>query len=111
MVAGRSYWIAIWYGILFLGVLGLLSSLYWGRQTRWKNLYELLRAVGTITVSTGMLLLLNGVVSGLGQVLLVLALKCCVVASVLGRNAATAPPAARDRLDANDDPLAPAGPS
>lgn len=109
MVAGRSYWVAIWYFILFLGVLGLLSSVYWGRQTHWKNVDELLRAVGTITVSTGMLMLLNGVMSGLGQALLVLALICFVVAFVLGRNAPPAPPAERDRVDDDEDPIPPAG--
>ena len=67
MVAGRRYWIAIWYGILFLGALGLWSSLYWGRQTHWKNSDELLPATGTLMVSIGMLLLLNGMVTWLGQ--------------------------------------------
>ncbi len=99
MVAGRSYWIAIWYGILFLGVLGLWSSLYWGRQTHWKNLDELLRAIGTITVSAGMLLLLNGRVTGLGQLLLLLALICFIVAFVLGRKT----PPARTERDPDDD--------
>ena len=109
MVAGRSYWIAIWYGILFLGVLGLLSSVYWARTTRGKNLDELLRAVGTITVSVGMLLLLNGVLSGLGQLLLVLALLCFVIAFVLGRNAPRPPPSERDRRDDDEDPEPPTG--
>jgi tetrahydromethanopterin S-methyltransferase subunit C len=99
MVAGRRYWIAIWYGILFLGALGLWSSLYWGRQTHWKNSDELLRAIGTITVSCGMLLLLNGLASVLGQVLLVAALVCFIVAFVLGRNAPPPPP----DLDGDDD--------
>lgn len=86
MVAGRSYWIAIWYGILFLGMLGLWSSVYWGRQTHWKNLDELLRALGTITVSTGMLLLLNRLATGLGQLLLLVSLICFTAAFILGRN-------------------------
>ena len=103
MVAGRSYWIAIWYGILFLGVLGLWSSLYWGRQTHWKNVDELLRAVGTITVSTGMLLLLNDVITVLGQILLVLALGSFLVAFVLGRKNPPPPPE-RDPGDDFDDP-------
>ena len=59
MVAGRKYWILIWYGILLLGVLGLWASLYWARRTAWKNVDEVLRAVGTILVSVGMLLLLH----------------------------------------------------
>jgi hypothetical protein len=93
MVAGRRYWIAIWYGILFLGALGLWSSLYWGRQTHWKNSDELLRAIGTIMVSTGMLLVLNGVLTWLGQLLLLLSLACFVAAFVLGRKQ---PPPSRD---------------
>lgn len=104
MVAGRSYWIAIWYGILFLGMLGLWSSLYWGRQTHWKNVDELLRAIGTISVSTGMLLLLNGLVTFFGQLLLLVALICFVVAFILGRkfSAAPADPSADDYGD--DEP-------
>jgi len=86
MVAGRRFWNLIWYGILLLGVLGLLPSIYWGRRTHWKNVDELLRAVGTITVSVGMLLLLNGIGGALGQVLLILALGCFVTAFVLGRS-------------------------
>jgi hypothetical protein len=85
MVIGRRYWILIWYGILLLGVLGLWASVYWGRQTRWKNLDELLRAIGTITVSTGMLFLLHGVAVLLGQLLLLAALACFITAFVYGR--------------------------
>ena len=103
MVAGRTYWIAIWYGILFLGMLGLWSSIYWGRQTHWRNLDELLRACGTITVSIGMLLLLNGVANPLGQILLVLAAGLFVVAFVLGRNQPPPPPPERDPGDDFDD--------
>lgn len=103
MVFARTYWIAIWYGILFLGVLGLWSSVYWGRRSQWKNLDELLRAIGTITVSIGMLLLLKRVVTWLGQLLLLLALVCFVMAFILGRKT---PPAAtkRDSGDDYDDP-------
>jgi hypothetical protein len=104
MVFARTYWIAIWYGILFLGVLGLWSSLYWGRQTRWKNLDELLRAIGTITVSIGMLLLLKRVATVLGQLLLAMALLCFVVAFALGRNAPPRAPSERDRRDDDEDP-------
>ena len=92
MVRGRRYWIVIWYGILLLGVLGLWASVYWGRQTRWKNLDELLRSVGTITVSLGMLLLLNRVAEVLGQVLLVVAMVSFVLAFVYGRKHPVAPP-------------------
>jgi vacuolar-type H+-ATPase subunit I/STV1 len=85
MVRGRRYWIVIWYGILLLGLLGLWASIYWGRQTRWKNLDELLRAIGTITVSVGMLLLLNRVAESVGQVLLVVSLISFVLAFIYGR--------------------------
>ena len=107
MVAGRSYWIAIWCGILLIGLLGLLSSLYWGRQTRWKNLDELLRAIGTITVSTGMLLLLNAGATAFGQVLLFLSLICFIVAFVLGRK--VVPPADTEAGDDLDEPPPGAG--
>ena len=85
MVAGRGYWIIIWFGIMLLGLLGFGASVYWGLETNWKNLDELLRGIGTIVVSTGMLLLLYGVATGFGQVLLVVALICFVLAFVFGR--------------------------
>lgn len=85
MIPGLRYWIIIWYGILLLGVVGLGGALYWGRQTRWKNLDEVFRGVGTILVSVGMLLLLYQVQIGLGQLLLVLALACFVLAFIFGR--------------------------
>ena len=102
MVIGRRYWILIWYGILVLGVLGLWPSIYWGRQTGWKNVDELLRAIGTITVSVGMLFLLYGIGGVIGQLLLVLALVCFVLAFVRGRNR----PASPDE-DAADDQAEP----
>lgn len=61
MVAGRGIWIAIWYGILVLGILGLGASVYWGLRVEWRNLDEILRAIGTIAASVGMILLLRGV--------------------------------------------------
>lgn len=85
MVPGRPIWIAIWYGILFLGVAGLAGALMWGKQTHWRNLDEVFRGIGTILVSTGMLLLLYGVVVGIGQLLLILSLACFVIAFILGR--------------------------
>ena len=85
MIAGRSFWVIIWVGILLLGLLGLAASVYWGRETRWRNFDELLRAVGTILVSTGMLLLLLQTAPLLGQGLLVVALVCFVLAFVYGR--------------------------
>jgi hypothetical protein len=91
MIVGRKYWILIWYGILLLGVLGLWASVYWARRTRWQNLEEVLRAVGTILVSLGMLLLLYQpsapVWNTVATVLLVDALGCFVAAFILGRRA------------------------
>ncbi len=92
MVAGLGFWIIIWIGILVLGLLGLAASIYWGRETRWKNLDELLRAIGTILVSSGMLLLLTRRATVLGQLLLVAALLCFTVAFVHGRKNPPPPP-------------------
>jgi hypothetical protein len=103
MVAGRSFWIVIWFGIMLLGLLGFGASIYWGRETNWKNLDELLRAIGTIVVSTGMLLLLYGVATGFGQLLLVVALICFVLAFIFGRKySATRNP----KRDSHDEPEA-----
>ena len=85
MVAGRNFWIVIWFGIMLLGLLGLGASIYWAVETRWKNMDELLRAIGTIVVSTGMLLLLYGVATVAGQLLLGIALVCFVLAFIYGR--------------------------
>ena len=85
MIAGRRFWILIWIGILLLGIAGLGGALFWGRQTHWKNLDEIFRGIGTISVSVGMLLLLNGVLTGAGQLLLALALTCFILAFILGR--------------------------
>jgi hypothetical protein len=85
MIAGRPYWIAVWYGILLLGVAGLAGALYWGKETSWKNLDEVFRGIGTISVSIGMLLLLYGIATVLGQLLLVVSLACFILAFILGR--------------------------
>lgn len=89
MLAGRSFWIVVWFGIMLLGLLGLGASIYWGRETDWSNVDELLRAAGTITVSSGMLLLLYGVATNLGQALLIVALFCFVGAIIFGRKDAS----------------------
>jgi len=96
LVAGRRLWIVIWYGILFLGVVGFWASVYWGRQTHWKNLDELLRAGGTVTASVGMLLLLYGVAGWPGQSLLVIALIAFGLAFLLGRRRTRLTEASRD---------------
>ena len=85
MLAGRRFWIVIWSGIFLLGSLGIGPSLYWGRRTRWRNIDELLRAVGTVLVSAGMLLLLLGAGGLAGQVLLLVSVGCFVGAFVAGR--------------------------
>jgi len=91
MIVGRRYWILIWYGILLLGILGLVASLHWGRRTHWRNVDELLRATGTILVSIGMLILLYPLhrpyAGLLGELLLAAALVSFVTAFILGRQA------------------------
>lgn len=87
MIAGRQYWIIIWYLILALGLLGLWSSVFWGLRTQWKNFDEVLRAAGTIAVSVGMLLLLNDVGGWVGEALLVASLICFLLALIYGRRA------------------------
>ena len=85
MVAGRRYWILIWYGILSLGVLGLVASVYWARRTNWRNLDEFLRGIGTVLVSLGMLALLHNVGDVIGTALLIGAVGAFVAAFVVGR--------------------------
>jgi len=91
MIVGRRYWILIWYGILLLGVLGLVASAHWGRRTHWRNVDEVLRATGTILVSVGMLILLYPLrwpfAELLGEVLLTVALVSFIAAFILGRRA------------------------
>ena len=99
MVAGRGFWIFVWYGILVLGLIGLWASILWGRRLKWQNLDELLRALGTIQVSIGMLLLLYGIAERFATGLLGLALGVFVAAFVAGRNL----PPPRPREDEGDD--------
>ncbi|MEP7326989.1 MAG: hypothetical protein ABI836_13645 [Gemmatimonadota bacterium] len=87
MIFGRRYWIWIWYGILLLGLLGLVASVYWAQRTHYRNMEEIFRALGTILVSLGMILLLRGLWLLLGQALLLLALGCFITAFILGRKA------------------------
>jgi hypothetical protein len=91
MIVGRRYWILIWYGILVLGILGLVASTHWGRRTHWRNVDEVLRAIGTILVSVGMLILLHPLrwsyAELLGEALLGVALVSFAAAFVLGRQA------------------------
>lgn len=82
---GLRWWIMIWYGILALGVVGLVMAINWGRHVKWRNIDEILRGIGTIAVSVGMLLLLYRVRGGAGYTLLLAALIAFVLAFILGR--------------------------
>jgi hypothetical protein len=82
---GKRYWILIWWGIMALGAVGLVAAIYWGRQTKWKNLDEVLRGIGTIAVSTGMILLLKQTGGGAGETLLLAALIAFILAFSVGR--------------------------
>ena len=86
MVGGRGFWILVWYGILVLGLIGLWASVLWGRRLKWQNLDEFLRAIGTVQVSVGMLMLLYGVAVQVATGLLGLAFGVFVAAFVAGRN-------------------------
>ena len=86
MVAGRKYWILIWYGILLLGLAGLWASIASVRRLHGENLDELLRAIGTTQVSVGMLLLLYGRLPTVATGLLGLALGVFIAAFVAGRH-------------------------
>jgi hypothetical protein len=88
---GRRYWILIWWGILALGLVGLVGAIHWGLKTHWRNLDEVLRGVGTIAVSVGMILLLNQTGGGAGQTLLLAALIAFILAFALGRESRKPP--------------------
>lgn len=97
MLVGRRYWIWVWFAILALGVFGLAGAIHWGLQTKWRNLEEVLRGVGTICVSVGMLLLLYHTGGGAGETLMLAALIAFILAFTVGR----------DRRPSNSPPLDP----
>ncbi len=97
MIAGRRYWILIWYGFLLVGVAGAVASVYWGRRTQGRNLDEILRACATILLSVGMLFLLYGVAVLAGKVLLGVALALFVGAFWAGGAARRHPPSGPTR--------------
>lgn len=82
---GKRYWIVIWWGILALGVVGLVGAIHWGLKTKWRNLDEVLRGVGTIAVSAGMILLLKQTGGGAGVTLLLASLIAFILAFAIGR--------------------------
>jgi hypothetical protein len=86
MIVGRRYWIWVWFGILALGVFGLAGAIHWGLQTKWRNVEEVLRGIGTICVSVGMLLLLYHTGGGAGETLLLAALIAFILAFTMGRD-------------------------
>jgi hypothetical protein len=85
MIPGQRYWLLLWYGVLILGLLGFGAAVYWGKRTHWKNLDEIFRGIGTVSVSAGMILLLHRVWISAGQLLLVTALAWFVLAFIFGR--------------------------
>jgi CHASE2 domain-containing sensor protein len=82
---GRGVWTWIWVLLLILGILGLGGAVQWGRETHWRNLDEVLRGAGTITVALGMILFLNGFLELLGLFLIFLSLGCFVGAFIVGK--------------------------
>ena len=92
MIAGRRYWMLIWDGVLLIGVAGAVASVYWARRNQARNLDEILRALATILLSVGMLLLLYGVAVLPGRVLLGVALALFVGAFWAGQTPRRPPP-------------------
>jgi hypothetical protein len=85
LIPGHWIWVAIWWGILLLGGVGLGSAVQWGRETHWRNLDEILRGAGTVAVSVGMLLLLYRRLPAFAIALLVVALVLFVAAFIAGK--------------------------
>jgi hypothetical protein len=97
MIIGLRWWILIWYGILALGVIGLVMAVSWGHKVRWRNLDEVLRGIGTISVSIGMLMLLHRTgAGGAAQTLLLAALIAFILAFLAGRERDRSPKRSRD---------------
>lgn len=84
-IAGRRYWILIWYGFLLAGGLGLVAAVYWGRRTAGRNLDEILRALATICISVGALAILQRGAMLIGGVCVAVALVLFAVAFRVGR--------------------------
>lgn len=102
---GKRYWILIWWGILALGVTGLIGAIHWSFKTHWRNLEEVLRGIGTVTVSVGMLLLLHGTGGGAGQTLLLAALIAFILAFAVGRDRKPRTDADPDHVEGAQGPM------
>lgn len=79
-IPGLQFWVVVWYLILALGFMGLVGAVMWRRSGRWDNRDEILRGVGTVAVSLGMLLLLYGLNQRLGQAMIAVAVGSFVLA-------------------------------
>ncbi len=79
---GRWIWVWVWAALLIVGLLGLAGALQWGRETHWKNMDEILRGLGTVLVSLGMIFFLKGI-SQLGGIILAFLALACFVAAML----------------------------
>lgn len=91
-VPGHTIWVWIWVALLLLGSGGLLGALSWGRRTHWRNLDEVFRGLGTVSVSCGMLLLLLGWVPVLAIFLLFVSLALFVAAAFVPEVSRYLPP-------------------
>nr|MBA2293334.1 hypothetical protein [Gemmatimonadales bacterium] len=76
------------------------------RRTRWANLDEVLRGVGTVAVSVGMLLLLKGIGGGAGESLLLASLIAFILAFALGRERPPSGDAHSEPPDSSPPPTA-----
>ena len=85
IAGGRTLWSWVWIAILVLGTLGFVPAIQWGRTTHWRNLDEVLRGAGTLSVSLGMLILLQTELNSLGLGLLVLSLVLFIAAFLAGK--------------------------
>lgn len=95
MIAGRRYWILIWYGFLVVGLAGAVASVYWRQRSGNRSLDEILRACATILISVGMLLLLQEVAVLAGKVLVGAAVALFFGAFWLGREGRRPPRGSR----------------